>query len=245
MMQQVAPGIKRLTHGISNFYLVEEGGKMILIDAGGSGDWGFLLEAVSSSGRTLNDLEAVLLTHAHSDHTGFAERVRSTAHTPVWVHEADSRIAKGAKPGKAERGVGAYLRYFEAWRTVFGLLAHGGTKIVPILEVSDFADGQFIDVAAHPQVVHLPGHTAGSSALVLDQRRVLFTGDALVTRNPLTGRVGPQIMPRALNQSSQRALESLTRLENLRADLILPGHGEPWTRGVPAAVQDARSAGFT
>ncbi len=245
MRGQIAAGIRKLTHGISNFYLVEEGGKLTLIDAGVSGDWGLLNRTVASSGQGLRDVQAVLLTHAHSDHTGFAERARSTAHVPVWVDAADAAVAQGGRQGSTERGVGAYLLHTEAWRTLFGLIAHGGTRIVPILEVSAFADGQTIDVAGHPKVVHVPGHTPGSAALFLEQKRVLFTGDALVMRNPLTGRRGPQIMPRALNQNSPQALDSLSRMESLAADVLLPGHGEPWTQGASQAVQRARSAGFS
>jgi glyoxylase-like metal-dependent hydrolase (beta-lactamase superfamily II) len=245
MFGQVLPGIQRLTHGVSNFYSVEEGGKLALIDAGVSGDWGLLDRAVSSLGNRLDDLQAVLLTHAHSDHTGFAERARATLHIPVWVESADVEVAKSGKQGKAERGVGTYLLHGHAWRTLFGLLAHGGARIVPILEVSAFADGQTIEVPGRPRVVHVPGHTPGSAALFLPQKRVLFTGDALVLRNPLTGRKGPQIMPSGLNQNSKQALDSLSRLEGLQADVLLPGHGEPWTQGASEAVQRARSAGVT
>jgi glyoxylase-like metal-dependent hydrolase (beta-lactamase superfamily II) len=40
------------------------------------------------------DVEAVLLTHAHSDHTGFAERARTEAHAAVRIHGADAEVAK-------------------------------------------------------------------------------------------------------------------------------------------------------
>lgn len=71
---QVAEGIHRLTQGVVNFYLVADGGKLTLIDAGAPGDWDVFARAVGSLGLTLDDLDTVLLTHAHSDHTGFAER---------------------------------------------------------------------------------------------------------------------------------------------------------------------------
>jgi len=72
---------------------------------------------------------------------------------------------------------------------------------------------------------------------------VLFTGDALVTRNPLTGRIGPQVMPAAFNTDSTVALESLASLERATASTVLPGHGEPWKEGVAEAVRHARQAG--
>jgi glyoxylase-like metal-dependent hydrolase (beta-lactamase superfamily II) len=242
---QIAPSIHRFSHGISNFYLVEEGGKVVLIDAGVSGDWELFGRSVSSLGRKPTDLQAVLLTHAHSDHTGFAERARSDAHATVWIHEADVAVAKGAKQPRNEGSLSPYLRHVEAWRTLFGLMAHGGVNIVPILELSSFVDGQTLDVAGHPRVVHLPGHTPGMAGLFFERQRIVFTGDALVTRNPLTGRRGPQIMPRGLNRNSQQALDSLGKLEPLSADLVLPGHGDAWTQGAGEAVRRARTAGFS
>lgn len=74
---QVAEGIHRLTQGVVNFYLVADGGKLTLIDAGAPGDWDVFARAVGSLGLTLDDLDTILLTHAHSDHTGFAERARA------------------------------------------------------------------------------------------------------------------------------------------------------------------------
>jgi glyoxylase-like metal-dependent hydrolase (beta-lactamase superfamily II) len=49
----------------------------------------------------------------------------------------------------------------------------------------------------------------------------------------------------APNENSQQALDSLQNAERLDASLIIPGHREPWTRGVSEAVLQARSAGFT
>ena len=242
---QLRPGLHRLTRGIANYYVLEEDHKLVLVDAGVSGDWAPLLRWVASAGYRPQDLSAILLTHAHADHTGFAERARVTAGTGVWAHEADVPVAKGAPVGPPESGFGAYLRHLEAWRTLFGLLLHGGTRIVPILEVSGFSDGEAVPAASFLQAVHIPGHTAGMTALYSSRHRALFTGDGLVTRNPLTGRRGPQIMPRALNRNSRQALESLARLEHLDADLLLPGHGEPLTQSISGAVADARSAGLS
>ena len=97
---QVAEGVHRLTGGVCNFYLVEDGGKLVLVDAGAPRDWDLLVRTLGTLGRGLEDLDAVLLTHAHSDHVGFAERARDTASVPVWVHQADEAVAKGAKPAK-------------------------------------------------------------------------------------------------------------------------------------------------
>jgi glyoxylase-like metal-dependent hydrolase (beta-lactamase superfamily II) len=58
--------------------------------------------------------------------------------------------------------------------------------------------------------------------------------------NPITGSREPQLGPSAFNESNEQALASLAAIDELDADIVLPGHGEPW-RGRPAdAVASAR-----
>ena len=244
-MIEVAPGIRQLTNGISNWFLVEESGGVTLVDAGKPADWAQLLGALRSLGLTLDAVDSVLLTHAHSDHTGFAERARTEAKATARVHAADEAVAKGAKPGRHETGMTRYLLRAEAYRTLFGLMRGGGLRIVPLTEVATFADDEVLDVPGHPRVVHTPGHTPGSAALWFEGSSAVFTGDALVTRNPMTGRRGPQIMPDGLNVNSQQALESIGRLERTAAAIVLPGHGDAWTEGIVSASQAAKAAGRT
>jgi glyoxylase-like metal-dependent hydrolase (beta-lactamase superfamily II) len=240
---QVADGLHRLTRGVVNCYLIEDGGKLTLVDAGAPGDWDAFVRTVSSLGRSLDDLDAVLLTHAHSDHTGFAERARTEAHATVRIHREDAEGARTGRTPKNESGVSRYLLRPEAYRTLVGLMRRKALKVVPIAEVSVFDDGETIDVPGRPRVVHAPGHTAGSCAIWFEPQLALVTGDALATRNPLTGRVGPQIGPDGLNRDSEQALRSLDALAGLSADLVLPGHGEPWTGGIAEAVRLAKLAG--
>ena len=240
---QVADGIHRLTNGVVNFYLVEDGGRLTVVDAGAPGDWRLLGPYLASIDRSFVDIDAVVLTHAHSDHTGFAERARSEVGAAVRVHAADVERATSGTTPKNEAGYGRYLLRLEAYRTLFGLMRANGLKIVPIAEVSAFEDGETLDVPARPRVLHAPGHTEGSCALLFERRGAIATGDVLSTRNPLTGRTGPQIAPDGLNQDSEQAMRSLGALASVGAGVLLPGHGDPWTGGVAEAVRQARVAG--
>jgi len=240
---EVAESVHRLTNGVSNFYLIEENGKLVLVDAGAPKDWARLTRAVTALGRKVADLDAVILTHAHSDHTGFAEQARTTAGARVWVAARDSEMARTGKAGPRDGKATAYLLRPAFYRTLWILTLGGATKIIPVREVSTFGDGETLDVPGSPRAVHAPGHTPGSAALFFESRRALLTGDALVTHNPLTGRLGPQIMPSGLNSDSAQALRSLDNLAGITADVLLAGHGEPWTDGVAAAVSRAKAAG--
>ena len=50
-------------------------------------------------------------------------------------------------------------------------------------------------------------------------------------------------MPDGLNEDGAQALASLDALLGIEADLLLPGHGDPWTEGVTEAVRRAKAAG--
>ena len=240
---EVADGIHRLTAGVANFYVVQESGKLVLVDAGTPKDWNLFTREVASLGARLEDLDAVLLTHAHPDHTGFAEQARTTTGATVWVHEADAEMARTGKDVPRDGKVTSYLLKAQFYRTLWILGRGGATKIIPIREVSTFGDGQTLDVPGRPRVVYAPGHSPGSAALLLEDRQVLLAGDVLCTHNPLTGRAGPQIMPSGLNSDTGQAMDSLDNLAGIKADVVLAGHGDPWTGGVPEAVRLARAAG--
>jgi glyoxylase-like metal-dependent hydrolase (beta-lactamase superfamily II) len=152
-------------------------------------------------------------------------------------------MATTGKVGPRDGKTTAYLLRPAFYRTLWILTLGGATKIIPVREVSTFDDGETLDVPGRPRAVHAPGHTPGSAALFFESRRALLTGDVLVTHNPLTGRLGPQIMPSGLNRDSGQALRSLDNLAGITADILLAGHGEPWTDGVDAAVSRAKAAG--
>jgi glyoxylase-like metal-dependent hydrolase (beta-lactamase superfamily II) len=85
----VSPGIHRVEDSFTNWYLIEDAGRPTIVDTGVPGSWESLHAVLPRIGRTTNDIEAVVLTHAHFDHLGFAERARDALRVPVYVHEAD------------------------------------------------------------------------------------------------------------------------------------------------------------
>jgi len=240
---EVANGIHRLTDDIANFYLIEEDGKLVLVDAGTPKDWEVFTAAVARLDHRIDELDAILLTHAHADHTGFAEQARTTAEARVWIHQADEHAVTTGDVGGRDGHLLSYLLRPQLYRTGVSLLRRGASKIIPVHEVSTFQDGEVLDVPGKPRVIHAPGHTEGSSALLMEGRGAVFTGDVIATWNPLTGRPGPQIMPAAMNHDSEQAMRSLGALDGITAEVVLPGHGEPWTDGLGEALRLARDAG--
>ncbi len=55
-----------------------------------------------------------------------------------------------------------YLLRVEFYRTALSLARRGGTKIVPIVLVSAYRDGEVLDLPGRPRTIHVPGHTPGT-----------------------------------------------------------------------------------
>ena len=244
-MPRIAEGLHRLGSDLINFYLVEDVTGLTVVDAGIPAFYDNLDACLRESDRAWEDVKALVLTHAHPDHVGFAERARSEHGVPVFVHAADEQLARTQKGGHRDGSLLPYLRYPATWR-LFGVFARAGRPSrMRIGEVTTFGAGERLDVPGRPRVIHAPGHTDGCVALHFEGHSALLTGDVLCSRNPLTGRPGVQVMPAAFAADAAQALASVDRLEGLQAAVIGFGHGDPWRGGVGAAVAEARATGMT
>jgi glyoxylase-like metal-dependent hydrolase (beta-lactamase superfamily II)/ferredoxin len=82
--------------------------------------------------------------------------------------------------------------------------------------------------------VPVPGHTAGSAALLVDEES-LFTGDHLW--GDADGRLGASRSVCWFDWSEQT--RSMERLLALRFERVFPGHGRPWRAPSPEAARGA------
>ena len=235
-MAEIAPRIRTIGRDVINAYVVEADGEVTIVDAGVPAYWDALPRELAALGRTIDDVRAVLLTHGHSDHIGFAERARR-AGIALRVHELDSALARSEVPNPA-KGLGP-TKVMPLLGFLWFSALSGALRIPKITAVSTFGDGATLDVPGAPTVIHVPGHTPGSAALHFPAHDALFVGDALATYAVTNGRRGPQIAP--FTADTDQALASLDRLVDVPASVVLPGHGSPWRDGTRAAVEAVRA----
>jgi glyoxylase-like metal-dependent hydrolase (beta-lactamase superfamily II) len=239
----VAPGIHRIEDCHTNWYLVEEDGRVCIVDAGVPSSWDSLHEALGRIGRGPEDVDAVVLTHAHFDHVGFAEKARSELNVPVYVHDNDAPLTRHPWRYDFERPRSFYFAtQARALPIVADFLRHRAFWPPPVKAVTRYTDGT-LPVPGSPRVVFSPGHTLGHCALHYPDRDALIAGDAIVMLDPYTARRGPRLVARAATADVERNLASLDALARTGARIVLTGHGEPWTGGIEAAVAQARDAG--
>jgi glyoxylase-like metal-dependent hydrolase (beta-lactamase superfamily II) len=237
----VAPGIYRIKTGPVNCYLVEDGETLTFVDAGLPRTWREADQAVRALGRTWADVQAIVVTHGHFDHVGFAARVERQHGVAVWIHEGDARIAMHPYRYRPGRPRLLYpLLHPQALPHLAAMTRDGALRVHGVQSPRTFDDDEDVHLQSGLRALTTPGHTDGHCALHLPERDVLFTGDGLVTLDPYTGRRGPRIVARAGTKNAEAAQRSLAVMAETGATTVLPGHGEPWNAGISEAAETAR-----
>jgi glyoxylase-like metal-dependent hydrolase (beta-lactamase superfamily II) len=240
----VADGIHMIEDAYVNWFLVEADDGLTVVDTGLPSSWRSLKRALSKLRRSIADIQAVVLTHGHFDHMGFARRAHDELQVPVWAHEEEVALVRHPWRYEHERSRLPYVAAHPGFARIFARMGIAGALWVRGLDdPRTFASGQVLDVPGRPEIVFTPGHTHGHSSLLFRDRDVLLAGDAVVMLDPYTTRPGPRIVAGAATADSTRALASLEAIAATGARTVLTGHGPPWTQGAELAAERAREAG--
>ena len=200
----------------SNVYLVRSGGEALIVDTGTGVNWHVYAEIWTRNGYLRGIKRAVIFnTHEHFDHVGgnraFGEWLKSRGIEVLFAaHEITARTL--------ERGDN-YVILGYAY----------GRPLEPQTVDIKLKDGDRIKIGSlRFELIHTPGHTAGSACLYLDgETRVMFTGDTV-----FNGTVGRVDLPTG---NGWELRESLERLLEFEVDFGLPGHGkiiDDWERNL-------------
>ncbi|MER5377331.1 MBL fold metallo-hydrolase [Streptomyces sp. NPDC002553] len=241
-VRQVADGAYLVHGGETNWVILTEGDAVTLIDTGYPADRERLLDSLTQVGGSPEAIVAVLVTHAHSDHLGSAEHLRTAHGVPVLLHPAE--VPHARREFLQQVSVGTVLA--NGWRPgvlpwAVHALRSGGTERHPVAAPEPFpaASGP-LDLPGRPVPVHTPGHTDGHAVFHLPEAGVVVSGDALVSGHATSRLKGPQLLPAMFHHERDRAVASLDVIGELSADVLLPGHGPVHRGSVREAADRAR-----
>jgi glyoxylase-like metal-dependent hydrolase (beta-lactamase superfamily II) len=219
MSNQVLPNVYRIRirMGYVNAYLIADEG-LALIDSGLTGQAGTILKAIAEAGKQPSDLQHILITHHHSDHTGSLAPLVETTHARAYVHPLDAAITRGDEPVAGPNPKSILGR-------VLGplIMRLQPSRMPPVAIEREVVDGEELPIAGGIQVIHTPGHTAGHvSYLWPRDGGVLFAGDAAGNFLGLGPPVG---MGGMFSADTDQAKESFRKLAALEFEAACFGHG--------------------
>ncbi|MBC7300468.1 MAG: MBL fold metallo-hydrolase [Nocardia sp.] len=222
--------------------LLREGRDLTLIDAGWYGDAGLIEGTIEALGHRPEDIRAVLLTHAHLDHVGALNHLQAKYGIPAYTSALEVAHAKGEIHESATPlDVIKRLTDISTCGWALRITRAGGLRKNPVPHIQPFPTAGPLDLPGRPAPIPTPGHTSGHSAFHIPAAGAVATGDTLVTAHPTSKRQGPQVLPNFFNHSTPDTVQALGALEALSADLVLPGHGDPFAEGIGEAVTRARA----
>ncbi len=211
---EIIPGVHVIDLGMVQAYLYQEADRLTLIDTGLGNSATAIVEAIDGAGRRAGDLRQIVVTHYHADHTGSLAELVERSGAQVLAHRLDAPVVRGEQPGEEPR-------LSDVEKLFFDEISKNVTPARPCPVDRELADGDEIELDGGAQVVHVPGHTAGSIAVYVPKRRALFAGDA-AARMP-----EGQLIVGVFNVDPEQARASFRRLAQLEFDAAFFGHGAP------------------
>jgi len=208
--------------GLSEAYLLETAAGVVLVDAGSPHQERVILRHLRAlrqaqdkalgSDNGCRFLRLIFITHAHLDHYGSAAALRRLTAAPVAIHRADAEaLARGETRLGSARGRGKLMHVL----LPLVELCLRPEPVTPDLLLEDGDD--LADYGLEARVIHTPGHTLGSSCLIVEDR-LGFVGDLLSNTNR------PHLQSLYAEDWSLLK-QSYARLQQIELDTVYPGHG--------------------
>jgi len=213
---EILPGVHEVHLNGAKAHIVT-GERLTLIDAGLAGSRPRLERQLTAIGRTVDEIERIVVTHGHPDHVGGVRELAGYG-VEVLMHPADTA------------GVRA------TWRDFLRRPSRGRffASMTPVpLHTVSVDDGDTIPVLGGLIVVHTPGHTQGSICLYAPTLRALFTGDTLEVRDRRLA-----FANRLYSDDHAMARRSVQRLAALDVETIVFSHFKPWRGDVQGALRE-------
>ncbi len=209
--------------GVTNCYIIRHKG-MILIDSGVPKKAGSFKKALDKLNISANEIQLILITHAHWDHIGSAKKIKKLTGAKLALHEKEKEWL--------EKPVIHIPPGVTTWGSTFSKIMSFLTKNMKIQSAKvniTLTDNDFplADWGIPGKIIYTPGHSPGSVSLLLNSGEA-FVGDLAMNAFPMKLSPGLPIFADSL----ETVRESWKLLLNRGAKVIYPAHGKPFSADI-------------
>lgn len=198
---------------------------LTLVDAGLAGKGNYKLNSIKKLGIDTRDITRIIMTHTHFDHIGCLKEIASEIpHAELWLHRVEAEELESGD----DRTVYGMEMFRAMCTSQYGIPRNAFRFTVN----RKLEGGEVLSLGGMEwQVLHIPGHSAGSIGLYNPAEKALIAGDVVyadyaIGRFDLHGADG------------RMHRDSLFRLAELDVKLLLPGHNRIMTDVQPGYIAE-------
>ncbi|HUT86841.1 MAG TPA: MBL fold metallo-hydrolase [Candidatus Heimdallarchaeota archaeon] len=208
--------IRSLTFRQVNAYLVRTDVGFVLIDTGMPGNRATLERELRAAGCGPGDLRLIVVSHGDADHSGNAAYLRAKYGAKIAMHKAEAAAVEQGNMFLSRGPLPPVRRMLKPLMNLFRLRERD--RFTPDLYLED--GDRLTKYGLDATILHVPGHSAGSTAMLTDERE-LFSGDFLENRTR------PSIA--TVVDDTEALKVSFKRVRKLDIRIVYPGHGKSFT----------------
>ena len=235
-MKKITPHLYQLSLGFVNAYLIADdvpgpdaanGRGFTLVDTGMPGQAPRIFTQLKKAGIDSRDIRRIIVTHAHTDHTGSAAAISKALDIPVWAHADTARLVEQGRPGEAPLQVSPGLMN----QLLYQLFIRRGGAIEAFHIARRLVDGEMLPIggAGGVRVIYTPGHGAGHLALLLQTDGVLIAADICTNVSGLDWST--------VYEDREMGRQSILKAAAFDFDKAVFGHGRPLTSAANTSLR--------
>ncbi|RMG19501.1 MAG: MBL fold metallo-hydrolase, partial [Bacteroidetes bacterium] len=217
--------------------------EVVLVDCGekSAGSWQALQGGLAQHGLGIQDLQRVVITHAHVDHIGMAAEIARVSGAQIWVSDLALPWAVELESMWQSRATLMYQMLEEALgERPEGLrirqqLTRVGDEVlkmwdpIPPQQVHCFSTTDVLELGGQQwEVIYAPGHSNTQTCFFEPESGRLLAADMLLRITPTPVIEFSRENPRQRSRGLVSMLDSYQKLLQREISLVYPGHFEPF-----------------
>ncbi len=207
---------KSLIHPV----LIKSNSELFMYDAGYPGQIEELSQEMSGYGLCLKDLTGIIISHHDHDHIGSLKDIKElNPEVEILASREETPYISGEKESLRLKQAEEYNKTLDGKSRLFGEKFTEYLRTINTCPVDRIIGNEEL-ITEKLRVIATPGHTPGHISLLIEDKKIFLTGDALAVENDRLVLPNPQF-----TLDKAEALKSLEKIRGINPEEIICYHG--------------------